>query len=309
MIRILAIIAARNEENYINYSLKHFIDQNIDVFLIDNFSTDRTCEIAKKYLGKGLVGIEKINFDGFFNFKKILERKQSLAIELDYDWFIHSDADEIHDASEKFTNLYEGILDADRKRFNVINFEEFVFIPKNNNESFEGTDYTKKMKTYYFYEPRKQNLNRAWKKNNFINLVSSGGHNIILPEKKVYPINFILRHYISLSYDYIVNKYVSEKRQHVLNERLLGWGNDRYGYTKEDFNLDKKIKELKVYNFDKKFDRINPRHYHYWDHRVKKKNILSKLMKSFRRLVFLGLSKLFAEKENNFFYQKFLKIK
>ena len=130
MIRILAIIATRNEENYINYSLKHFIDQNIDVFLIDNFSTDRTCEIAKKYLGKGLVGIEKINFDGFFNFKKILERKQSLAIELDYDWFIHSDADEIHDASEKFTNLYEGIFDADRKGFNVINFEEFVFIPK-----------------------------------------------------------------------------------------------------------------------------------------------------------------------------------
>ena len=242
MIRILAIIATRNEENYINYSLKHFIDQNIDVFLIDNSSTDRTCEIAKKYLGKGLVGIEKINFDDFFNFKKILERKQSLAIELDYDWFIHSDADEIHDASEKFTNLYEGILDADRKGFNVINFEEFVFIPKNNNESFEGMDYTKKLKTYYFHEPRKQNLNRAWKKNNFINIVSSGGHNIILPEKKVYPINFILKHYISLSYDYIVNKYVSGKRQHALNERLLGWGNDRYGYTKEDFNLDKKIK-------------------------------------------------------------------
>ena len=63
MIRILAIIATRNEENYINYSLKHFIDQNIDVFLIDNSSTDRTYEIAKKYLGKGLVGIEKINFD------------------------------------------------------------------------------------------------------------------------------------------------------------------------------------------------------------------------------------------------------
>ena len=66
MIRILAIISTRNEENYINYNLKHLIDQNIDVYLIDNSSTDRTCEIAKKYLGKGLVGIEKINYDGFF---------------------------------------------------------------------------------------------------------------------------------------------------------------------------------------------------------------------------------------------------
>jgi len=286
MIRILAIILTRNEENYINYNLKHLIDQNIDVYLIDNSSTDRTCEIAKKYLGKGLVGIEKINFDGFFNFKKILEKKQSLAIELDYDWFLHIDADEIHDAPEEYTNLYEGILDVDRKGFNVINFEEFVFIPKNNNESFEGTDYTKKMKTYYFFEPRKQNLNRAWKKNNNIDLVSSGGHNIILPEKKVYPINFILKHYICLSYDYIVDKYTSGKRDHTPNERLLGWGNDRFGYTREDFILDKKIKELKVYNFDKRFDRTNPRVHHYWDHRFKKKNILSKLMKSFKRLVF-----------------------
>ena len=74
MIRILAILSTRNEENYINYNLKYFIDQNIDVYLIDNSSTDRTCEIAKKYLGKGLVGIEKIDYDIFFeneeNFRK-----------------------------------------------------------------------------------------------------------------------------------------------------------------------------------------------------------------------------------------------
>ena len=34
MIRILVIIAARNEENYINYSLKHFIDQNILIIIL-----------------------------------------------------------------------------------------------------------------------------------------------------------------------------------------------------------------------------------------------------------------------------------
>ena len=62
--RIVALMTVRNEENYLNRCIQHLISQGVDICLIDNGSTDKTREIASAYLGKGVLRIEEIPFNG-----------------------------------------------------------------------------------------------------------------------------------------------------------------------------------------------------------------------------------------------------
>src|SRR5688572_8293980 len=88
-LRVIAVLAARNEERFIAGCLENLFGQGVQVYLCDNESTDRTIEIASRYLGAGLIGIETIPFDGTYRWQRILERKDELFRELDADWFMH----------------------------------------------------------------------------------------------------------------------------------------------------------------------------------------------------------------------------
>src|SRR3712207_8599948 len=94
--RVVAILAAYNEERFLAGCLEHLFEQGVDAYLIDNESTDRTVEIAERYLGRGLIGIENIpRAAGVFSWRPIIRRKEELAATLEADWFMHADPDEI----------------------------------------------------------------------------------------------------------------------------------------------------------------------------------------------------------------------
>ena len=150
--RVVALLAIRNEENYIERCLEHLYEQAVETCLIDNGSTDRTLEIAKSFLKKGVFRIEYLPYSGIYEWKKILKFKGSLAHEINSDWFIHHDGDEIREAPSPYANLIEAIKDADEKDCNAINSDEFVFIPTSDDEEFEGKDYVREMKYYYFFD-------------------------------------------------------------------------------------------------------------------------------------------------------------
>jgi len=65
-VRVIALIAAYNEERFIAGCLEHLIAHGLNVYLIDNDSTDRTVKFAEPYLGRGLIGIEAIPRDGVY---------------------------------------------------------------------------------------------------------------------------------------------------------------------------------------------------------------------------------------------------
>ncbi|MDQ3254906.1 MAG: glycosyltransferase family 2 protein, partial [Acidobacteriota bacterium] len=92
---MVAILASYNEERFIAPCLEHLFQQGIEVYLIDNSSTDDTVRIAERYLKKGLIGIETFPRSEFYVWKPILERKEQLAHTLDADWLMHADPDEI----------------------------------------------------------------------------------------------------------------------------------------------------------------------------------------------------------------------
>ena len=52
-IRVIALLASYNEERFI-------AGQGLQVYLIDNESTDNTVAIAERYAGRGLIRIETL---------------------------------------------------------------------------------------------------------------------------------------------------------------------------------------------------------------------------------------------------------
>ena len=81
--------------------------------------------------------------------------------------------------------------------------------------------------------------------NNEIDLVSSGGHAIEFEGRRVYPQNFILRHYICLSKNHIIDKYYSSRvfSKKEIEER--GWHGNRATFTPDKLTFPSKD-ELKI---------------------------------------------------------------
>lgn len=259
-LRIVALLTVRNEECYLATCLEHLYAQGIETCLIDNGSSDRTLEIAEKFRDRGVFRIEHLAFNDCFALENILLFSEKLAQEIDADWFIHYDVDEIHQAPKPYKTLLEGITAADRQGYNVINFNEFVFLPTSDQESFTEKDYVKLMRYYYFFEPQPLRLLRAWKKTPNIDLHTSGGHQIEFSGKKVFPISFILRHYITLSRNHAIAKYGN--RVFGQSELERGWHYPRNIFSPNQLNFPAKEQLKKLNDLEDNWDTSEPWHEH-----------------------------------------------
>jgi len=127
---VTAIMAARNEEDIIGLSIQHLVEQGVAVYLIDRGSTDGTVAEAERFVGKGLIGIERFPAESdasaedaqHSTWGHLLERKQKLAQELDGDWFIHHDADEFRESPWPHLDLCQAIRRVEEAGYNAIDF-------------------------------------------------------------------------------------------------------------------------------------------------------------------------------------------
>src|SRR5262245_58350612 len=111
--RVTALIAAYNEADVIAEVIEHLIAQRVDVYVIDDGSTDDTASIAERFVGRGVIAVERRpaagNGPGGFSWSEILRRKESLSAQLDSTWFIHHDADELRESPVKEMDLRAAI--------------------------------------------------------------------------------------------------------------------------------------------------------------------------------------------------------
>ncbi len=256
--KIVALLTIRNEALYLKKCLEHLIHEGIFVYLIDNESTDNSREIGEAYRDRGVIGVETLKYPGYFDLTAILKNEERLAREIKADWFIHHDADEIRQAAAPYPTLLGGIEAADQAGYNAVNFDEFVFLPTSTQESFEGTDYSEAMKYYYFFAPKPLRRVNAWKNTGqSIDLHSSAGHEIQFKERRIFPANFILRHYMVLSAAHAIQKYHGK----IYSPRevdVLAWHGSRPFFEPEKlhFTAAEKLKKLRV---DGEWDRSEPR--------------------------------------------------
>lgn len=259
--RVIAILAVRNEELFLDRCLRHLQEQGVESYIIDNESTDRTLEIARAWRGRGVVGIETFPFDGTYQWTKMLERKSQLHGELGGDWYLHYDPDEIRQSQVRGQTLHDAVAAADAAGYNAIDFIEFDFLPTSPDERFEGTDYVAGMRWYYHFKLWDLQHVKCWK--NFgqkVDLASQGGHHIQFDDQKVSPDKLILRHYIVLSLEHAINKYCKR----VFDEKEVkekGWHRGRVNIQPDQFTLPSQS-QLKFLGPDEKWDTSDPQKQH-----------------------------------------------
>ena len=226
--RVVALISAYNEEDIIVPCLEYLIKQGLQVYLIDNWSTDSTVELASRFLGKGVLAIEKFPSgkpSTHYVWKDILSRIEQLTEEIEADWFIFQDVDEIRASPWPGLSLREAILRVDREGFNCLDHTVLAFHPV-DNDFVAGTDFRAHFKYFEFSQRPPQFMEiKAWKKLGLrVSLASSAGHQIQFAGRRIYPFRFLLKHYPVRSQAHGEKKILRERkaRWHA-QEKALGW--------------------------------------------------------------------------------------
>lgn len=227
--RIVALLGIRNEEAYLARCLQHLFEQGIETCVIDNQSFDGSREIVERFRDKGVFRVETLPYRGFFDLVAQCQIQERLSQEIDADWFIRVDADEIREAPTGWGSLKQGIERVDREGFNAINFDEFVFMPE---PGLRPVDYVSELIRYYYFLPNIDQHIKAWKNLGVpVNLSETGGHRAAFEGRVVHPVNFILRHYIGLSIDYLQKKY-SNRIFSAEEVSVRGWHGWRADFAK-----------------------------------------------------------------------------
>ena len=226
---VVAIVAAYNEADIIEQCIVDLIAQGLQVYVIDDGSTDGTATLVEQFLGRGVLAVERRSrpaSDGVdaFDWEGILARKAQLASELDADWFLHHDADEFREGPWFGLSLKASIQLVDASGYNAIDSACLNFRPV--AERFErGVDVRQ---AFRYYEPAALHDRiqiRCWKRGErLVDLVSSGGHEAEFAGRKVFPIRFLLRHYPIRSQEHGERKVFVERRPRFrARERERGW--------------------------------------------------------------------------------------
>jgi glycosyltransferase involved in cell wall biosynthesis len=223
---VVAIVAAYNEADIIEQVLRDLTDQGVQVYFLDDGSTDGTAGIAERFVGRGVLAVEPVGGSGAdpaFDWDRILRRKAALAQTLGADWFIHHDADEFRESPWPDLSLSEAIQRVDALGYNAIDFESLDFHP--THDRFKpGDDVRLAFPFYSRRAPYDRVQIRCWKKTDDVDLASSGGHDAQFEDRKVFPLRFILRHYPIRGQAHGERKVFAERRGRFLEaERARGW--------------------------------------------------------------------------------------
>ena len=250
--RVVALISAYNEEDIIVPCLQYLIKHGLEVYLIDNWSTDSTVELASKFLGKGLLAIEKFPQDRpstNYVWKDIISRIERLTKEIEADWFVFQDVDEIRRSPWPELSLRDAILKVDREGFNSIDHTVVTFHPVDNDFA-TGTDFEAYFKCFEFTDRPGQFVRiKAWKNlGRRVTLNVSGGHEAQFKGRRTYPFRFLLKHYPVRSQAHGEKKIFRERKARWLpQERASGW-HTHYDHIHEGYSFLRRPGDLRVFN-------------------------------------------------------------
>jgi len=149
-------------------------------------------------------------------------------------------------------NLKNAIYAVDKAGYNAINHMGLLFRPIDNSYSTKQ-DPEKYFKFFEFgYHPATFIQIKTWKNTNQpISLAASGGHKVKFQGRRVYPYNFLQKHYPILSQQHGERKIFQERKaRYDPDERKDGW-HVHYDHLKksDDFNWS----EDKLNRFDETF--------------------------------------------------------
>lgn len=253
--RVVAIMTSYNEADIIRASIGCLVRQGISVYLIDNWSTDNTCQLASEFLGHGLIAMENFPPGGparYYEWAKLLRRVEEVSRTIDAHWIIHHDVDEVRVSPWSGVDLRSGIYHVDQSGYTAIDHTCLNFSPTDNLFSADA-DYEEHFRYFDFGKrPGHFNQIKTWKRTqDEISLAESGGHEVKFRDRKVYPFKFLLKHYPIRSQHHGERKIFQERKMRwAPEERAKGW-HTHYDQTVEGQSFLSQAVDLKL--FDENF--------------------------------------------------------
>jgi hypothetical protein len=224
--RVVAIMTTYNEEDVIGPSIGKLVADGIGVYLIDNWSTDRTHAIAAEFMGRGLVGLERFPDapTDRYEWRSLLGRVEDVAESNEADWLIHHDADERRCGPWAGLGLRDALWKVDQSGFSAVDHTVLNFQPIDNG-FVPGGDFEACLRHFEFGRGAGMLLQiKAWKNLGRVDLASDGGHEAVFPGRRVFPYKFELKHYPIRSQLHGELKVFRDRvARWDPNERAIGW--------------------------------------------------------------------------------------
>ncbi|WP_160683794.1 glycosyltransferase family 2 protein [Clostridium sp. C2-6-12] len=240
-LKVLAVVNLFNEIDIIEEVITHLIKEGLDVKVVDNWSNDGSYEKVKQ-ISEENHRVSVIRFPDsppdFYEWGQLLKNTEKISGESEYDWIIHYDADEIRISPWKNVNLQEAISFIDSQGYNAIDFTILDFRPISEDNYIFNNSIEKSLTCFEFGKrPGHFVQVKAWKNQNNakIDLATSGGHEVLFENRKVYPIKFITKHYPLRNKEQASKKIFQERVNRISNvEKEKGWHTQYNSFTKDD---------------------------------------------------------------------------
>jgi hypothetical protein len=266
---IVAIICVREDQDYLTNCLVHLIKNDVSYAIIDNGMGEAGRAVIKlSRFRKRLVSYTELPFTGTVELRRQLEKKEEVIANLGADWVIHLDVDEIMHSYHEEETLNQAITRVAHEGYNVIDFDEFVFLPI-EEEYQNSNNGIPRLHWYYFFQPNTSRLMRARKRCSGLTALSpsdfgwGGGHRLYGNEIHLAKETFVLRHYIIRNREHAFTKYF--RRVFSEAELAIGWHNNRIGYPRESYAFPSSDRLRMLQNpKSRAFDRSDPKTLHYW---------------------------------------------
>jgi len=234
-LKVVAALVIRNERPYIANCLRHLIENEIDYVVVDNDSTDGTFEVLNdSFYARHLLNYVKVPYEGCFEWERMMRERQAAADAVDADWLLYVSADEIMHSYRSGETLRAAIEHVAESGYDVIDFNEFVFLPIDADYVSDHSG-PQPLSHYYFFEPKRPRLMRARRKSLNVSHVDRGGHTLAGERFRLAPETFALRHYLFRNQEHAFRKY--QERRFAPNEISRGWHANRYLQSRERFRF------------------------------------------------------------------------
>jgi hypothetical protein len=222
--RVVAIVAVRNEDDILEPCIQTLRSEGVDVYILDNWSTDRSAAIAESLVGNGVIGIERFPATGpsdTWDWARMLQRMEAIATEVAADWYLHTDVDEVRRSPWPDASLRDALFHVGRQGYNVVDYTELAFRPL--DEGYRAGSSLEEHFRHYAFDQSVDNQYKTWKSTGVRVYLARSGHDATFSGRRVYPCNFLFKHYPIRSQAHGEQKVRSRMARLAGEERDLGW--------------------------------------------------------------------------------------
>jgi glycosyltransferase involved in cell wall biosynthesis len=225
--RVVALMPVYNEADVVEHSIRALAGEGVEVYVLDNWSTDATSTIVDGLVGRGVIGVERFPSGRptrYFPLKSLVHRTEELSDSLGADWLIQADADERRRPPWPRGSLRDALYFVDQCGFNCVDHTLLTFHPTDN--TFTDGDLEDHFRYFEFGQRPGHFIRRnAWKNVGVRpDRAGSGGHDTVFPGRRIYPFKFLLKHYPIRSQEHGQRKVFRDRiARYDPEERAAGW--------------------------------------------------------------------------------------